>query len=125
MINDCKCGSEVNEELLDGSKVGFFLGMKTMLVFPTGSKVSCGTCAHFKRCKKKKRIICFSLTCAFFSPAQQRQSSRVALSGSRSEGGGCHGSRGACSLPVYDASHTHTHTMGRVCWKYSRLQDYK
>lgn len=23
MINDCKCGSEVNEELLDGSKMFF------------------------------------------------------------------------------------------------------
>lgn len=41
-----------------------------------------------------------------FSPVQWRQSSQVALSGSRSEGGGCHGSRGACSLSVYDATHT-------------------
>lgn len=43
----------------------------------------------------------------FFSPVQWRQSSQVALSGSRSEGGGCHGSKGASSLSVYDATHTH------------------
>lgn len=29
-----------------------------------------------------------------------RQLSQVALSGSRSEGGGCHGSRGTCNLSV-------------------------
>lgn len=45
-----------------------------------------------------------------WSLSQWRQLSQVASSGSRSEGGGCHGSRGAWSLSGCDAAHTHTHT---------------
>lgn len=95
--------------------------------------LSCWVCADFKWCILTlwlKRIRLWeeslSLNCRslgeilspyiffffFSSPVQWRQSSQVALSGSRSEGGGCHGSRGTCSLSVYD---DHIHTQWKVC----------
>lgn len=60
-------------------------------------------------------VLLLFLISSFFRPLQWRPSSQVALSGSRSEGGGCHGSRGTCSLSAYDA----THTLESVYWKYS------
>lgn len=52
------------------------------------------------------------------SLSQWRQLSQVALSGSRSDGGGCHGSRGAWTLSGCDAAHTlflsHAHTVGSI-----------
>lgn len=44
------------------------------------------------------------------SLSQWRQLSQVALSGSRSEGGGCPGSRSPWSLSGSDAASTHAHT---------------
>lgn len=97
----------------------------------------CGICANSERCAPnllgtggggwpcvaavavfQPYLVEFEVSPLFFfsfSPVQWRQSSQVALSGSRSEGGGCHGSKGACSLSVCDATHPHLQTHNGKC----------
>lgn len=136
MINDCNCGSEVNEVPLEGSKMSLEIKTSRSCVdfvvvccFPNrfaiptsivafvqivkGALLTCwgGGGVAMCRCCSNVSALPGGLTSLLFffssTPVQWRQSSQVALSGSRSEGGGCHGSKGACSLSVYDATHTH------------------